>query len=123
VAASPASVPREVAGSDELVAAPPAQAAPAPEEAVAAGDFEVSFKKSGKTVKTDGQATLLELAEVNGIEIDNACRTGSCLTCKVHVASGDVACDEGELDEGERKQGYVLSCVTRPRGKSVAIDV
>ncbi len=119
-----AAPPRSVVAAAPAAAESVAAAAPAPPEAPkAAGAFEVSFKKSGKSVKTDGQATLLELAEVNGIEIDNACRTGSCLTCKVKVASGECACDDNELEEDELKQGYILSCVARPRSNSVVIDV
>jgi len=123
-AAPPRTVAPAAPAAPEPVAdapAAPVDAAPAPE--AAAGEFEVCFVKSEKSVKTDGQATLLELAEVNGIEIDNACRTGSCLTCKVLVNSGEVACDENELDEGERKKGFVLACVARPRAKAVNVDV
>src|SRR5258708_38166593 len=38
----------------------------------------VHFIKSDRTVETDETVTLLELAEAHGIEMDYACRTGSC---------------------------------------------
>jgi glycine betaine catabolism B len=43
----------------------------------------VHFTKSDRTVETDETLTLLELAEAHGIEMDYACRTGSCAECEV----------------------------------------
>jgi ferredoxin-NADP reductase len=98
--------------------APAAQAAPAPSTA-----FDIVFASSGKTVKTDGKSAILDLAEANGIEIDYACRTGSCGTCKVLCKSGQVEMeDDSGLEAAEKKEGWVLTCVGTPRS-SVVLDV
>jgi glycine betaine catabolism B len=43
-----------------------------------AGNYQIQFAKSGKTVATDGAITLLALAAKSGIHIDHECRAGSC---------------------------------------------
>jgi ferredoxin-NADP reductase/pSer/pThr/pTyr-binding forkhead associated (FHA) protein/ferredoxin len=101
--------PRPVTAS-AAPAAPPNQAPPA-ESAQPVKDFKVHFAASGKEVLTDGASDLLKLAEVNGIEIDYSCRSGSCLTCRVMCKSGKVEMEEGDLDTDERAEGWILPCV------------
>jgi hypothetical protein len=43
----------------------------------------VRFTKSDISVETDETVNLLELAEAHGIEIEYACRSGSCGACEV----------------------------------------
>ena len=82
-----------------------------------AGNIEVQFAKSGTVAKTDGAMVLLDLAEAHDIDLDYGCRTGSCGECKCRVLEGEVDsdCDTG-LGPEEKAAGYVLTCVTRPRG-------
>lgn len=103
------------------VQAPAHASAPAPKEQPApepAGQFTVKFAKAGISVKTTGEASLLELAENNGIEIPYQCRSGGCGECRVRCLSGKVEMmtDDGlqVLDPGERSK-YVLTCVGTPR--------
>lgn len=80
----------------------------------------VAFAKSGKVVKARAGATLLEVAEENGVDIDYGCRSGSCGDCKVRVIDGDVAQDVDDgLTNEELNKRYVLSCVARAKGKCV----
>ena len=72
------------------------------------------FAVSGKEVITDGSSDLLELAEANGIEIDYACRSGSCLTCRVMCKSGEVEMEDANLDDKERAEGWILPCIAFP---------
>ncbi len=89
----------------------PPSAAP---EAPAAG-FKVRFAISGSEVTTDGDSDLLDLAEVNGIEIDYSCRSGSCQSCKVKCSSGEVDMEDADLEDSEREEGWILPCVAYPK--------
>ncbi len=81
---------------------------PTPRRAV-----KVEFARSGKTAITDGQKSLLDLAEEHQINLDYACRAGDCGACKCRLLKGEVQ-DQGQLTPEERAQGYVLSCIARP---------
>ena len=110
-------VPRRVVMPVLPVEPAPAAAAPVsvtpPLRAAPAG-FQVHFARSGKTVSTAGDASLLELAEANGVEIDYACRSGVCGSCKVKLARGLVEMSDNELPAEERAEGYIYACVARP---------
>lgn len=78
--------------------------------------YTVEFKKSGKTVAWDNKyESILELAENNGITIDNDCGQGICGTCMVRLLSGKVemAVDDG-LDEADQEKGMILACTAVP---------
>src|SRR4029079_7542511 len=76
----PRDVPKHVTATPSLAVTPEAPAIPPPSQAAlaAAGGFKVRFSKAAKNVETDGEASLLDLAEANGIEINYGCRSGSC---------------------------------------------
>ncbi|MFT5052122.1 MAG: ferredoxin-NADP reductase/ferredoxin [Chlamydiales bacterium] len=125
--------PRDVPKTGTIIAPPvaaapavPAVAAPVPAAASAEAaapvatdsgstkGHKVRFSTSNKEVVTDGSSDLLELAEANGIEIDYSCRTGSCGTCRVKCTSGKVEMDDPDLEDDERAEGWILSCVAFP---------
>jgi ferredoxin-NADP reductase len=84
---------------------------------------EIEFTKSGKTVACEKGEFILDVAEYNGINIPNSCRTGTCGTCKCHLDSGSVAMDsEDGLSPADLVAGNVLTCVGRVRSKKVVID-
>lgn len=84
---------------------------PPPAETVSC--HTVSFSKSGvNATAADGQK-LLELSEDCGASIPSLCRAGVCGTCKTRVLSGTVNCASQILDERDRKDGYVLACVSQ----------
>ncbi len=67
--------------------------------------------------------TILEAATRSGVELPFSCTVGGCGACRVKLLSGDVALDEPNcLHPDERREGYVLSCVSRPLGP-VSIEV
>ena len=78
--------------------------------------MKVQFLKSGKTLEWDGTfENLLDLAEANGIEIENVCRIGVCGTCKVKLISGKVVMEMEEgLNDEDRQQNMILACVAVP---------
>jgi glycine betaine catabolism B len=62
------------------------------------------------TVDTDEKVTLLELAEAHGIEIEYACRSGSCGACEVKF-SGKLA-EKADFDVTPRckENGLAFAC-------------
>lgn len=96
--------------SVKKVAKPPTAGAPD------AGEVEVNFVRSNKTVRWSSAAgTLLELAEAHGIRLDSGCRAGSCGTCVTAIRDGKVDYVGGNPDFDIEK-GSCLACVAVPKG-------
>ena len=70
----------------------------------------VHFIKSDRTVETDETVTLLELAEAHGIEMDYACRTGSCAECEVSFTGTLSERAEFEKQHRRRENGIAFAC-------------
>ncbi|NJR48335.1 MAG: FHA domain-containing protein [Leptolyngbyaceae cyanobacterium CSU_1_3] len=87
------------------------------------GDSVVHFIQSDRQVVVDGSASILEVAELEGIPIRHACRVGACGACKVEVRQGQVRYQTlpTALSIAEQQAGYALSCVAYPVN-SVTID-
>lgn len=65
-------------------------------------------------------ASILELAEENGIDIQYECRQGFCGTCKVKLLSGKVDMEtEDGLEDNDKREGFILTCVAVPRSDIV----
>ncbi|MBD2436786.1 FAD-binding oxidoreductase [Nostoc sp. FACHB-110] len=106
------------------VATNPGVAIPNPANSNAASTSQtvVVFSKSGKEVFSDGEESILSLAEQEGVKIRSSCRSGVCGTCKKRKLEGNVKMegyDPEALEESEIKEGYVLTCVTYPVGRVV----
>ncbi|MCL4163615.1 UNVERIFIED_CONTAM: hypothetical protein GTU68_016329 [Idotea baltica] len=115
-----AETPSTPAPSPEDSPAPPPTPAPTPApepvaEPAAPTGFQIRFAISDCDVATDGDSDLLDLAEVNGIEIDYSCRSGSCQSCRVKCTSGEVEMDDADLEDDERAEGWILPCVAYPK--------
>lgn len=77
----------------------------------------IEFAKSDRICALPQGRTLLEVAEVNGINIPYGCRQGQCGICATRLLSGQVKMDrEDGLQPGLKSQGYVLPCVARADG-------
>ena len=86
---------------------------PAPLPTTAANAIAVRFGRSGKTVPWDGSvASLLDLAEGQGIAVDSGCRAGSCGTCETRIESGEVA--YSQAPDADLKPGHCLLCICTP---------
>jgi ferredoxin-NADP reductase len=69
------------------------------------------------------EQTILEAGLSASEPLDYSCAMGGCGACKVKLVSGEVVMEEPNcLSREERKQGYVLACVGRPRG-AVVLEV
>jgi ferredoxin-NADP reductase len=70
----------------------------------------VHFTKSDRTVETDETLTLLELAEAHGIEMDYACRTGSCAECEVSFTGTLSEKPEFKKHRRRKENGVAFAC-------------
>ena len=78
------------------------------------GPFNLTFKKTGKTVVVEANENLLEKIESEGVPIESACRAGNCGCCQVKKLTGETATvNEAGLHADRRKDGYILTCTTR----------
>ena len=77
----------------------------------------VEFSRSGKTIATSSDCTLLEAAERNGVHLAFGCRQGQCGTCATPLLGGLVEMErEDGLPAALKAQGYILPCVARVKG-------
>jgi len=91
-------------------------APPSPEPA------EVLFARSGRIASLAPSETLLDAAERAGVAIEFSCRSGICGTCRTRLVEGEIDGDAASLDDADRREGWILPCVSFARGRCV-IDV
>ena len=81
---------------------------------------QVTFARSGLTVRWNDAPSLLELAEACDVPTRWSCRTGVCHTCVTPLLSGTTAYAPDPLVSPE--DGQVLVCCARPDG-DVVLDL
>jgi ferredoxin len=82
----------------------------------------VVFQASNTTAPVPVDATILDAADAVGVFIDNACRSGTCGSCRVRLVAG--ACTmavEDSLTEQDKTEGYILACQAKIHG-DVKVD-
>ncbi|WP_206664527.1 FAD-binding oxidoreductase [Dankookia rubra] len=90
---------------------------PAAEALPRVATAEVRFTRSGKTGALAPDQTVLEAAEVIGVEIDYSCRVGICGACRVPLLKGAVAMEVEEgLPPEEKARGVILACQAKSVG-------
>jgi ferredoxin len=90
--------------------------------AAPSADGTVEFVRSGKVCAVLPGKTLLEVAELHGVDIPFGCRQGRCGACVTRLLEGDVEMDiEDGLASSDKAEGRVLMCVARPGG-DVKVD-
>jgi ferredoxin-NADP reductase/Fe-S-cluster-containing hydrogenase component 2 len=71
----------------------------------------VTFQASNTNAPVSVGATILDAAEKAGIFIDNACRSGTCGSCRIKLVSGNVKMAvEDALTEEDKSRNYILAC-------------
>jgi glycine betaine catabolism B len=86
------------------------------------GQITIVFAKSGQNVACDGEESVLEVAESQGVKIRSSCRSGNCGTCKKRKVEGTVRMgdfDPEVLEQDELDEGFILTCVAYPQGRVV----
>jgi ferredoxin-NADP reductase/cytochrome c2 len=79
---------------------------------------QVEFARARKVCQIPAGKSLLETAEMNGVNIPFSCRQGQCGTCATRCLEGAVEMDaEDGLDPDLKASGYVLTCVGHAKGK------
>jgi len=82
---------------------------------------EVSFSRSGKAATTDGEASLLEVAESAGLTPKHGCRMGICHQCSCTKREGTVVNRLTGKASGPGEETIQL-CISVPRGP-VNVDI
>ena len=79
--------------------------------------YEVELVEEGRTIRVPADTSILEAAEEQGLDLPYQCRMGVCgVCCGRRLDDAEVEQNEGMfLTEGEKDEGYVLTCVGRPR--------
>jgi ferredoxin len=82
----------------------------------------VTFLASDVRRPAPEDATILEVADEARVFIDNACRSGTCASCRVKLTSGRVSMAvQDALTEQDKTDGYILACQAKIPG-DVTID-
>ena len=82
----------------------------------------VHFSKSDKKITSPGDKTLLELAELMGLNPKYGCRNGICFECKCERGTGQVMNRlTGELIPEEQSQ--IQTCISVPVGDVSITDL
>jgi ferredoxin-NADP reductase/Fe-S-cluster-containing hydrogenase component 2 len=83
---------------------------------------KVVFRTSETTAAVRADETILDAADGAGVFIDNACRSGTCGSCRVRLFSGRVTMAvEDALTAQDRVDGYILTCQAKVSG-DVEVD-
>jgi len=83
-------------------------------------DFTVLLAASGTSASVPAEASLVDVLERSGIDVESACREGICGTCQVSVVSGEIIHRDAVLSAAERASGTtMMACVSRGRGQLV----
>lgn len=73
--------------------------------------LKITFSQSNQVIQWNGVESILDGAESCGVDIENACRSGTCGSCKVRVLRGQVKMEmDDALDEDEKAKGFILAC-------------
>jgi len=79
---------------------------------------KVTLKPGGQSFEAEDTEAILTAAIRNGINLPHSCRSGSCLSCRARVVSGEVGYRHGlppALTSDEAGAGWALLCQARAR--------
>ena len=83
---------------------------------------KVVFRTSQTTAAVRADETILDGADGAEVFIDNACRSGTCGSCRVRLFSGKVTMAvEDALTARDKADGYILACQAKVNG-DVEVD-
>lgn len=88
--------------------------------------YDVTILLDGEeyNVNVPPEKTILEAALDQGLDMPFSCQSGLCTACRGKLLHGNVHMeDEDGLSEEEIFDGYILNCVSKPKGPDVKIEV
>ncbi|MDJ0994791.1 MAG: 2Fe-2S iron-sulfur cluster-binding protein [Dinoroseobacter sp.] len=95
-------------------------------EAAVAGGVEVVLRLDGAERRIrmqEGDASVLDAAERQGLELPYSCRGGMCCTCRCRITEGGAEMAMNySLEPWEVEAGFTLACQTRPTSARLALD-
>ena len=78
---------------------------------------KIKFLNSNKSATAREGVVLLDTADQAGVQIDSACRSGTCGACIVKLKRGEVQMEvDDALTKEENADGYILACQAEPKG-------
>ncbi|WP_211324180.1 ferredoxin--NADP reductase [Echinicola strongylocentroti] len=87
---------------------------------------EVTINLEGEmhTFEVAPDKTILEAGLDEGYDMPYSCQSGLCTACRGRLSSGEVKMDQDAgLSDSEKKEGYILCCVSRPVSGDVKVDI
>lgn len=95
-----------------------------PVEVTRANDisFNVTLKKSNRTINIPADRSILEAIRDAGIATSSSCESGTCGSCKTKLIEGDVDHRDMVLMDDE-KESHIMICVSRPASGDLTIDL
>jgi len=86
--------------------------------------FEVELMLSGITVTVPPEKSILDVVEENGVLALSSCRVGTCGTCEVPVADGEVEHRDSVLSPEEQEDNFAMMiCVSRAACPRITIEL
>ena len=113
-AAREAGWPKENLHSERFLAPPPGQ------------KFAVELVRTGKTITVAEHQSILEAIEEAGVDAPYMCRGGACGQCETGVVSCDGSLEHNDIyltDEEKAGGRKIMVCVSRFKGKTLALDI
>ena len=72
---------------------------------------------------TDDDASILDAAGANGLELPYSCEAGVCSTCRTRLLRGEVDMAVNyALEPWEIERGFILACQARPKTDAIELD-
>ena len=104
---------------------PPRQASAKAKKAIEEGvEVEAILDGARYTfAMTDGDASVVDAAHRQGLELPFSCKGGMCCTCRAKVVegAGEMAANYS-LEPWEEEAGFILTCQTRPTTSKIVLD-
>jgi len=86
--------------------------------------FELTLKKSGRTLRVEKDETIIDALHQQNIKVPYSCLQGTCGTCVTPVVEGDIDHCDAVLSEQEKQEGKsICLCVSRSKSGPLTIDL